>query len=125
MGRRSKCCKFSWFINDGVGIGCAIFTYLLIGYAEFVVVFVMLLPEVVRAAAFGLFHATAFTFFACLALVAHSRAMCSDPVSTFPFDRNLLKGNHKIILLAGALKSADHLTVCPMPSTNCELIVLT
>ncbi|XP_073234091.1 palmitoyltransferase ZDHHC3-A-like isoform X1 [Porites lutea] len=81
MGRRSKCCKFSWFVNDGVGIGCAIFTYLLIGYAEFVVVFVMLLPEVVRAAAFGLFHATAFTFFACLALVAHSRAMCSDPGS--------------------------------------------
>ena len=98
MGRRSKCCKFSWFVNDGVGIGCAIFTYLLIGYAEFVVVFVMLLPEVVREAAFGLFHAIAFTFFACLALVSHSRAMCSDPVSTFPLDLNLLRRNRMILL---------------------------
>ena len=85
MARGSKCCQFSWFVNDGIGIGCAIFTYLLIGYAEFVVVFVMLLPEVVSAAAFGMFHAIAFTVLACLALVAHSRAMCSDPVSSFLF----------------------------------------
>ena len=81
MGRKSNCCGLSWFVNDGVGIGCAIFTYLLIAYAEFVVVFVMLLPEVVTAAGFGWFHAIAFTMLACLALVAHSRAMCSDPVS--------------------------------------------
>ena len=81
MGRRSKCCRFSWFVNDGVGIGCAIFTYLLIGYAEFVVVIVILLPEILSATAIGVFHATAFTFLATLALVSHSRAMCSDPVS--------------------------------------------
>ena len=123
MGRRSKCCKFSWFVNDGVGIGCAIFTYLLIGYAEFVVVFVMLLPEVVRAAAFGVFHATAFTFFACLALVAHSRAMCSDPVSGFSFDRNLLMGSRKIILLAGLVR-APTFNCVQMQSTSCELIVM-
>lgn len=85
MGRRSKCCKFSWFVNDGFGIGCAVFTYLLLAYAEFVVVFVMLLPEVVSAATFGLFHATAFTFLTSLALVAHGRAMCSDPVSSSLF----------------------------------------
>lgn len=81
MGRKTNCCGLSWFINDGVGIGCAVFTYLLIGYAEFVVVFVMLLPEIVTAAAFGWFHAIAFTLLSCLALVAHSRAMCSNPVS--------------------------------------------
>ena len=86
----------------GSASGCAIFTYLLIGYAEFVVVFVMLLPEVVSAAAFGLFHAIAFTFLACLALVAHSRAMCSDPVSSFLF---MLKINHTIVWLAGLLMS--------------------
>ncbi|KAJ7337055.1 Palmitoyltransferase zdhhc7 [Desmophyllum pertusum] len=79
MGRKTNCCGLSWFINDGVGIGCAVFTYLLIGYAEFVVVFVMLLPEIVTAAAFGWFHAIAFTLLSCLALVAHSRAMCSNP----------------------------------------------
>lgn len=100
MARQSKCCKFTWFVNDGVGIGCAIFTYLLIGYAEFVVVFVMLLPEIVTAAAFGLFHAIAFTFVACLALVAHSRAMCSDPVSSFHF---VLQVQWKIIWLAELL----------------------
>lgn len=81
MGRGSKCCNLSWFINDGVGIGCAVFTYLLIAYAEFVVVFVMLLPEVISATVFGIFHAIAFTFLASLAVVAHSRAMCSDPGS--------------------------------------------
>ena len=81
MGRKSNCCGLSWFVNDGIGIGCAVFTYLLIAYAEFVVVFVMLLPEVVTSAAIGVFHAIAFTLLAGLALVAHSRAMCSDPVS--------------------------------------------
>lgn len=81
MGRKSNCCGLSWFVNDGVGIGCAVFTYLLIAYAEFVVVFVMLLPEVVTATGFAWFHAVFFTLLACLALVAHSRAMCSDPVS--------------------------------------------
>ena len=105
MGRKSNCCRLSWFVNDGVGIGCAVFTYLLIAYAEFVVVFVMLLPEVVTATAFAWFHAVAFTLLACLALVAHSRAMCSDPVSvrfcklilyfrvrSFGFPRFLLTG---------------------------------
>ena len=87
MGRGSKCCNLSWFINDGVGIGCAVFTYLLIAYAEFVVVFVMLLPEVISATVFGIFHAIAFTFLASLAVVAHSRAMCSDPVSNFIYHR--------------------------------------
>ena len=82
MVRGSKCCNFSWFVNDGVGIGCAVFTYLLIAYGEFVVVFVMLLPEVISAAAFGIFHAIAFTFFSCLAVISHSRSMCSDPVSS-------------------------------------------
>ena len=83
MGRGSRCCNLSWFINDGVGIGCAVFTYLLIAYAEFVVVFVMLLPEVISATVFGILHAITFTFLASLAVVAHSRAMCSDPVSNF------------------------------------------
>ena len=81
MGRKSNCCGLSWFVNDGVGIGCAVFTYLLIAYAEFVVVFVMLLPEMMTATGFACLHAVAFTLLACLALVAHSRAMCSDPVS--------------------------------------------
>lgn len=101
MGRGSKCCNLSWFINDGVGIGCAVFTYLLIAYAEFVVVFVMLLPEVISATVFGIFHAIAFTFLASLAVVAHSRAMCSDPVSNFIGYRIKLL----LVMLAAGLSS--------------------
>lgn len=113
MGRRSKCCKFSWFVNDGVGIGCAVFTYLLLAYAEFVVVFVMLLPEVVSAATIGSFHAIAFTFLTSLAVVAHCRAMCSDPVSNSLF---ILYINGKIIWLARP---------CSSLSARFELFILT
>lgn len=76
------CCQCSWFVSDGVGIGCAIFTYCLVAYAEFVVVFVMLLPEIPLAGV-GLLHAILFTYLAILAVVAHVRAMLTDPVSIF------------------------------------------
>ena len=79
MARR-LCCSCSWFVNDGVGIGCAVLTYLLIGYAEFVVVVVMLLPEILSAGS-GLLHGLVFSVLASLALLAHIRAMVTDPVS--------------------------------------------
>lgn len=114
MGRKSNCCGLSWFVNDGVGIGCAIFTYLLIAYAEFVVVFVMLLPEVVTSAAIGVFHAIAFTLLAGLALVAHSRAMCSDP-GTIPLGNCTTENLKKL-----QLKEGEVVLRC----TRCECIKL-
>ncbi|CAB3978595.1 palmitoyltransferase ZDHHC3-like [Paramuricea clavata] len=69
-----------WFVWDGLGITCAMFTYFLIGYAEFVVVGVMLLPEL-STTAWGLFHSILFTILAILAVVAHMRAMITDPGS--------------------------------------------
>lgn len=72
--------KSGWFVWDGLGITCAVFTYFLIAYAEFVVVGVMLLPEL-STTVWGFFHCITFTMLAILAVVAHVRAMMTDPVS--------------------------------------------
>ncbi|KAG7225469.1 hypothetical protein INR49_027464 [Caranx melampygus] len=68
-----------WFIRDGCGIVCGIITWLLVFYAEFVVVFVMLLPA--KNVAYSLFNGVLFNGLAFLALASHARAMCTDPVS--------------------------------------------
>ena len=57
---------------------CAAFTWMLIGYAFFVVIFVMLLPEIDTA--YNAINAGAFLFFALLATVSHMKAMITDPV---------------------------------------------
>lgn len=69
-----------WFVWDGLGITCAMFTYFLIGFAEFVVVGVILLPELTTTA-WGLFHSILFSILALLAASAHMRSMTTDPVS--------------------------------------------
>ncbi|KAG9345115.1 hypothetical protein JZ751_009658 [Albula glossodonta] len=66
-----------WFIRDGCGIVCGIITWLLVFYAEFVVVFVMLLPS--KSLAYSLVNGTLFNSLAFLALASHFRAMCTDP----------------------------------------------
>ncbi|KAK3610035.1 hypothetical protein CHS0354_032392 [Potamilus streckersoni] len=66
-----------WFVKDICGIVCAIFTWLLIIYAEFVVMFVMLIPSPYPA--YSMSNAILFNFFAFLAVASHLRAMFSDP----------------------------------------------
>ncbi|XP_049606563.1 palmitoyltransferase ZDHHC3 isoform X2 [Syngnathus scovelli] len=66
-----------WFIRDGCGIVCAVITWLLVFYAEFVVVFVMLWPA--KNVAYSLFNGVLFNSLAFLALASHARAMCTDP----------------------------------------------
>lgn len=78
----SKTRKPGWFVWDGLGITCAVFTYFLIAYAEFVVVGVMLLPEL-STTTWGFVHSIIFTVLAILAVVAHIRAMITDPVSIY------------------------------------------
>lgn len=68
-----------WFIRDGCGIACAIITWLLVFYAEFVVLFIMLLPS--RSLAYSLLNGALFSSLAFLSLASHFRAMCTDPVS--------------------------------------------
>uniref|UniRef100_A0A8B9JKI2 Palmitoyltransferase n=1 Tax=Astyanax mexicanus TaxID=7994 RepID=A0A8B9JKI2_ASTMX len=66
-----------WFIRDGCGIVCGVITWLLVFYAEFVVLFVMLLP--VRSVMYSLVNGALFNTLAFLALASHFRAMCTDP----------------------------------------------
>lgn len=68
-----------WFIRDGCGIVCGVITWFLVFYAEFVVVFVMLLPA--KNMAYSLFNGVIFSGLAFLALASHAKAMCTDPVS--------------------------------------------
>ncbi|XP_044215072.1 palmitoyltransferase ZDHHC3-A isoform X4 [Thunnus albacares] len=66
-----------WFIRDACGIVCAVITWLLVLYAEFVVLFVMLLPS--KNLTYSIVNGTLFNTLAFLALASHLRAMCTDP----------------------------------------------
>lgn len=68
-----------WFIRDGCGIVCGVITWFLVFYAEFVVVFVMLLPG--KNVIYTLCNGVIFNGLAFLALASHAKAMCTDPVS--------------------------------------------
>eukprot|EP00072_Mus_musculus_P040698 XP_006512321.1 PREDICTED: palmitoyltransferase ZDHHC3 isoform X9 [Mus musculus] len=68
-----------WFIRDGCGIACAIVTWFLVLYAEFVVLFVMLVPS--RDYAYSIINGIVFNLLAFLALASHCRAMLTDPVT--------------------------------------------
>lgn len=67
-----------WFIRDACGIVCAAITWMLVFYAEFVVLFVMLLPS--KNLMYSIVNGAVFNALAFLALASHLRAMCTDPV---------------------------------------------
>lgn len=66
-----------WFIRDGCGIACAVVTWFLVLYAEFVVLFVMLIPS--RDYVYSVINGILFNLLAFLALASHCRAMLTDP----------------------------------------------
>ncbi|XP_067854221.1 palmitoyltransferase ZDHHC7 [Heptranchias perlo] len=66
-----------WFIRDGCGMVCAIITWLLVFYADFVVTFVMLLPS--KDYWYSLINGIVFNSLAVLALSSHLRTMVTDP----------------------------------------------
>ncbi|XP_042521994.1 palmitoyltransferase ZDHHC3 isoform X2 [Dipodomys spectabilis] len=66
-----------WFIRDGCGIACAAVTWFLVLYAEFVVLFVMLVPS--GDYAYSVVNGVVFNLLAFLALASHCRAMLTDP----------------------------------------------
>ncbi|XP_015709633.1 palmitoyltransferase ZDHHC3 isoform X2 [Coturnix japonica] len=66
-----------WFIRDGCGMVCAIMTWLLVVYADFVVLLVMLVPS--RDYVYSVINGTLFNTLAFLALASHFRAMLTDP----------------------------------------------
>ncbi|XP_031441814.1 palmitoyltransferase ZDHHC3 isoform X1 [Clupea harengus] len=66
-----------WFIRDGCGIVCGVITWMLVLFAEFVVLFVMLMPA--RSVLYSLVNGVLFNTLAVLALGSHFKAMCTDP----------------------------------------------
>ncbi|XP_063468583.1 palmitoyltransferase ZDHHC7 isoform X2 [Symphalangus syndactylus] len=66
-----------WFIRDGCGMICAVMTWLLVAYADFVVTFVMLLPS--RDFWYSVVNGVIFNCLAVLALSSHLRTMLTDP----------------------------------------------
>ncbi|XP_005091241.1 palmitoyltransferase ZDHHC3 isoform X2 [Aplysia californica] len=66
-----------WFVKDICGVVCAIFTWLLILYAEYVVMFVMLVHE--SSNIYSLLHGVVFNILSFLAVASHLRAMFTDP----------------------------------------------
>nr|XP_040021882.1 palmitoyltransferase ZDHHC3-A-like isoform X6 [Gasterosteus aculeatus aculeatus] len=73
----SSAASAMWFIRDACGIVCALITWLLVLYADFVVLFVMLLPS--KNLTYSIVNGTLFNILAFLALASHLRAMCTDP----------------------------------------------
>lgn len=69
-----------WFIRDGCGMVCAVMTWLLVVYADFVVTFVMLLPS--KDFWYSVGNGVLFNCLAVLALSSHLRTMLTDPVGT-------------------------------------------
>ncbi|CAH0384496.1 unnamed protein product [Bemisia tabaci] len=74
----NRCCGgLLWCIKDICGIICAILTWCLIMYAEFVVTLVILLPSPYPV--YSYINLVIFQIFTFLAFVSHLRAMFTDP----------------------------------------------
>ena len=78
IDKHNRCCKGKfWCIADVCGIVCAIFTWLLMFYSEFVVVRVILMPYF--GSLYTVVNMVIFQTFATLALTSHIKAMLTDP----------------------------------------------
>ncbi|KAF2348594.1 hypothetical protein FHG87_020651 [Trinorchestia longiramus] len=89
-----------WCVRDICGIICAVMTWLLVAYADIVVILVICgsggslssssnanlhHPPPSTFSAYSVINFIIFNMLAFLALASHTRAMLSDPVSKFPF----------------------------------------
>uniref|UniRef100_A0A8C0F8H1 Palmitoyltransferase n=1 Tax=Bubo bubo TaxID=30461 RepID=A0A8C0F8H1_BUBBB len=92
-----------WFIRDGCGIACAVVTWMLVFYADFVVLLVMLVPS--RDYVYSVINGTLFNTLAFLALASHFRAMLTDPVS---ISLSVCLGKKKaVFFLSGAVPKGN------------------
>lgn len=77
----NKCCAGrAWCVQDICGIICAVMTWMLIAYAEFVVMVVIILPSPYPV--YSTVNMIIFNLLAFLAYASHMRTMFSDPVSS-------------------------------------------
>ncbi|XP_063441567.1 palmitoyltransferase ZDHHC3-like [Mytilus galloprovincialis] len=72
-------CQYLWCVKDICGIICCVFTWMLILYAEYVVLYVMLWHNPYTTWSF--INAVIFQFFAFMAISSHLKTMWSDPGS--------------------------------------------
>ncbi len=68
-----------WCVRDCCGMVCVFFTWALILYAEFVVVKVILLPDMASFSFYSVVNLLLFEAFALLAVASHTRTMLTDP----------------------------------------------
>lgn len=110
-----------WLVKDSCGIVCAIFTWLLILYAEYVIFFVMLIPAPNQI--HSLTNGIIFQFFATLAVFSHLKAMLTDPgavprgnATQENIDQLVLKGDQVIYKCTKCIsikpERAHHCSVC-------------
>jgi len=71
--------RTAWLVTDICGLVCAVFTWLLVLYAEFVVNTVMIMPSTFTF--YKWFNGLLFNSMSFLAIASHIRAMLTDPVS--------------------------------------------
>lgn len=73
------CGQRIWCIKDICGYMCCVFMWLLISYAEYVVMFIILLPE--QSNAYRISNVILFQVLTFLAIVSHLKTMFTDPGS--------------------------------------------
>ncbi|UYV83812.1 ZDHHC7 [Cordylochernes scorpioides] len=78
-GRNQYCSGRWWFVKDICGIICALVTWFLIIYAQYVVVYLILLPQIYST--YGFSNFIIFEILSFLAVSAHLKTMFTDPVS--------------------------------------------
>lgn len=112
-----------WFVRDSLGICCAVFTWLLMLYAEFVISAVVLLSDIflLDRTLFGLVNLIGFNVVFTLAMVAHLRCVFSEPgiVARNNFEEEVATGFEDGVTIRKCVKCesvkperAHHCSVC-------------
>ncbi|XP_074644609.1 palmitoyltransferase ZDHHC3-like isoform X2 [Tubulanus polymorphus] len=76
---RLRCMMDIWFVKDICGIICAVLTWMLVLFAEYVVNFVMLIPMNYTHPIYATINALIFNMLSFLAVASHVKAMITDP----------------------------------------------
>uniref|UniRef100_A0A1I8I6P5 JmjN domain-containing protein n=1 Tax=Macrostomum lignano TaxID=282301 RepID=A0A1I8I6P5_9PLAT len=122
-----------WFVKDVCGVFCAMFTWFLIFYAEYVVLFIVLIPA--PSFAFKWINGVIFHVLILLAFSSHCKAMLSDP-GAVPIGNatkeNILRmgyrdGKDRVIYkarsAAALIKPERSQPLQRLPSTSCRCIL--
>ncbi|XP_076370520.1 palmitoyltransferase ZDHHC3-like isoform X2 [Tachypleus tridentatus] len=80
LEKNNRCCgRRFWFVRDICGIICAVMTWLLVLYAEYVILIVIMLPISGAYPYYSAVNLVVFEILAFLAVFSHLKAMLTDP----------------------------------------------